>query len=55
MDNKVTIEKDSLIQTYKQASEEQKKMLINLFGKDMFKPLDIKERIKTFEDACDEI
>ena len=55
MDNKVTIEKDSLIQTYKQASEEQKKMLINLFGEDMFKPLDIKERIKTFEDACDEI
>lgn len=51
MDNKVTIDKDSLIQAYKQASEEQKKILENIFGKDMFHPKDIRERIKTFQDA----
>ena len=51
MDNKVTINKDSLIQAYKQASEEQKKILENIFGKDMFPPKDIRERIKTFQDA----
>ena len=51
MDNKVTIDKDSLIQAHKQASEEQKKILENIFGKDMFPPKDIRERIKTFQDA----
>ena len=51
MDNKVTIDKDSLIQAYKQASEEQKKILENIFGEYMFPPKDIRERIKTFQDA----
>ena len=51
MNNKVTIEQGSLIQAYKEASEEQKKILENIFGKDIFPPKDIRERVKTFEDA----
>lgn len=38
---------------YKHASEEQKALLENMFGKDMFKPQNIMERVKTFEDACE--
>ena len=38
---------------YKQATEEQKTLLENLFDLDMFKPKDIMERVKTFEDACE--
>ena len=37
---------------YKHASEEQKALLESMFGKDMFKPKNIMERVKTFEDAC---
>ena len=38
---------------YKQASEEQKALLENMFGKDVFQPKNIMERVKTFEDACE--
>ena len=38
---------------YKQATEEQKELLENMFGKDMFQPKNIMERVKTFEDACE--
>ena len=37
---------------YKHASEEQKALLESMFGKDMFKPKNIMERVKTFKDAC---
>ena len=40
---------------YKHASEEQKALLEYMFGKDMFQPQDIKERVKTFDDACEEL
>lgn len=51
MENQVTIQKEAVLEAYKRASEEQKKVLENLFGKDMFLPKDITERIKTFKDA----
>lgn len=51
MDKRVIIKESSLIQAYKEASEEQKKILENIFGKDIFPPKDIRERVKTFEDA----
>lgn len=38
---------------YRKASEEQKALLESMFGKDMFKPKNIMERVKTFEDACE--
>lgn len=37
---------------YNGADENGKKMLETLFGKEIFVPQDIKERVKTFEDAC---
>ena len=51
MDNQITIQKENILNAYNQASGEQKSLLENLFGKDMFHPQDIKERIKTFDDA----
>ena len=51
MEEKITIQKENLLKAYNQASEEQKALLENIFGKDMFQM--ITERIKTFEDACE--
>lgn len=51
MEEKITIQKENVLNAYNQASEEQKALLENMFGKDMFHPQDIKERVKTFDDA----
>lgn len=51
MEEKITIQKENVLNAYNQASEEQKALLENMFGKDMFQPQDIKERVKTFDDA----
>ena len=51
MNNQVTINKDSILEAYYHASEEQKELLRGLFGKDIFKPKDIRDRIKTFDDS----
>ena len=53
MEEEISIKKENVLTAYEQASEEQKTLLENLFGNDMFKPKDIMERVKTFEDACD--
>ena len=53
MEEKISIQKKNVMNAYKQATEEQKALLENMFGKDMFQPKDIKERVKTFEDACE--
>lgn len=45
------IRKENILNAYNQATEEQKVLLENIFGKDIFHPKDIKERVKTFEDA----
>lgn len=37
---------------YDQLNSEQQQILVNIFGEDTFKPKDIRERVKTFEDAC---
>ena len=55
MDNQVTINKDGILEAYYHASEEQKELLRGLFGEDIFKPKDIKERVKTFYDAFHEL
>lgn len=42
------IEKENILNAYKNASEEVKKTLEDLFGAEMFKPKkDVRERIKT--------
>lgn len=55
MESEIIIQKENILKAYKQASEEQKALLENMFGKDMFKPKDIRERIKTFHDAYCEL
>lgn len=55
MSKKIEIDKSKLIEAYKAANDEQKQFLVNLYGKDVFKPADVRERIKTFEDACREL
>lgn len=51
MNNQITINKENILNAYNKASGEQKALLENMFGKDMFQPKDIKERVKTFTDA----
>ena len=51
MNNQVTINKDNILNAYQQASEEQKELLENMFGYDMFQPKNIRDRIRTFDDA----
>lgn len=50
MDN-ITIKKENILNAYKQASGKLKSLLENMFGREMFHPKDIKERVKTFDDA----
>ena len=52
MEEKISIKRENVMNAYKRASKEQKALLENMFGKDMFKPKNIMERVKTFEDAC---
>ena len=51
MEEKISIQRADLLNAYKHASEEQKTLLESMFGKDMFNPKDIMERVKTFDDA----
>ena len=51
MEKKISIQREKILNAYKQASEEHKKLLERMFGKDVLKTKDIMERVKTFEDA----
>lgn len=53
MKKKISIQREKLLNAYERASEEQKTLLESMFGKEMFKPKNIIERVKTFEDACE--
>ena len=53
MKDKVSIKKEYVLNAYKRASKEQKALLENMFGKDVFQPKNIMERVKTFDDACE--
>lgn len=55
MDNQVTITDDDILNALKQATDEHKELLDNMCGKDMFPPKDIRNRIKTFNDAFHEL
>ena len=52
MEKKISIQREKVLTAYERASEEQKALLENMFGKDVFQPKNIMERVKTFEDAC---
>lgn len=49
--SEVTISKENLIKNYNEADKATKKMLEAIFGKDLFTPKNIIERVKTLEDA----
>lgn len=51
----LSIDKEKVINTYKQGSEKEKKVLELLFGVETFRPKNVMERVKTFEDACREL
>ena len=53
--NTLNIDKEKAINAYKQGSEEQKKVLEQLFGKETFRPQMVTDRIKTFNDALIEL
>lgn len=59
MNKTIEIQKDNVLTAYKTAKEagvdSTMKVLEALFGKELFKPKNIMERIKTFEDALNEL
>ena len=55
MKDKISIQKEKVLNAYQQATKDQKALLENMFGNDVFKPKNIMERVKTFEDACEEL
>lgn len=48
---KIKIDKEKLMQAYEAATNEQKQLLTDLYGEEIFRPRDVTERIKTFDDA----
>lgn len=48
----IKIKKQNVLDAYRNASDEQRELLEHLFGRDVCKPLDVRERIKTFTDAA---
>lgn len=53
--NTLNIDKEKVINAYKQGSEEQKQVLERLFGVETFRPKMVTDRIKTFNDALIEL
>lgn len=51
----LNIEKEKAINAYRVGSDEQKQVLELLFGVETFRPKNVMERVKTFEDACREL
>lgn len=51
----LNIDKEKVINTYKQGSEKEKKVLELLFGVETFRPKNVMERVKTFDDALEEL
>lgn len=51
--SEVKISKENLLNTYNEADKATKKMLEAIFGKEMFQPKNIMERVKSYEDACE--
>lgn len=54
-ESKYITSKDTLVNAYKVGNKEQREMLKNLFAIDFDKEIDVRERIKTFEDAYKEL
>ena len=55
MKKKIEITVENALNAYNNASADGKELLEHLLGKDLFVPKDIKDRIKTFDDARNEL
>ena len=55
MKKKIEITIENVLNAYNNASADGKELLEHLLGKDLFVPKDIKDRIKTFDDALQEL
>lgn len=55
MSKNIQIQQENVLNAYKNASDEQKELLEHLFGREVFKPADVRERINTFHDAYCEL
>ena len=55
MKKKIEITIENALNAYNNASADGKELLEHLLGKDLFVPKDIKDRIKTFDDALQEL
>jgi len=55
MKKEIKISEENALNAYKNASPEGKELLEHLLGKDLFKPKDIMERVKTLDDALQEL
>lgn len=55
MDKELKISAEDARAAYNNTDANGRELLEHLFGKEMFQPKDIKERVKTFEDACNEL
>ena len=51
----IEIKKKEVISLYRSVNKDGRYLLEVLFGEDLFKPKDVRERVKTFEDACREL
>ncbi len=50
-----SVKRENAVAAYNVANDETKKALVALLGEDFCKPQDIRDRVKTFEDACREL
>jgi hypothetical protein len=48
----LNISKDNALKAFNEGCSDVQKVLSNLFGPETFKPKNIMERVKTYEDAC---
>lgn len=55
MNKNLEISRENAIAAYDNTDDAGRKLLENLFGKDIFVKKDITERVKTFKDACNEL
>ena len=51
MEKKISIKRENVLTAYEHASEEQKALLENMFGKEMFQPKEIFTELKEGDDA----
>lgn len=55
MNNNLTISRENALAAYDNTDDNGRELLEHLFGKELFAKKDITERVKTFDDACNEL